>query len=229
MKKHSVLSAVILAISLKSALGGLIQHEIPTVVARPRAVVQPIAFSVVDPIRTVGKGEVSATGGSWVIFTGHVLQSTNGIVTVEGYYAANPEGLRLFIPRTFDVYNFPYPTRKRQFLSGFGGAYFSAMLQNDGNLNYWKLPDFSFKQKSSQQKSIDDQHLMKWLNSQATNGSASAECSLGEHYLKGDCCETNKDLAIKWLTLATSNGDIEASNKLVSLQSATTNSTLTAN
>jgi len=61
-------------------------------------------------------------------------------------------------------------------------------------------------------------NAVKWLQSQATNGSASAQCSLGIHYLNGQGCETNREQAIYWLTQAANQGDQEASNKLASLQ-----------
>ena len=35
-----------------------------------------------------------------------------------------------------------------------------------------------------------------WLQTQATNGDASAQCSLGLHYLNGQGCETNVTLCI---------------------------------
>ena len=54
-----------------------------------------------------------------------------------------------------------------------------------------------------------------WLQSQATNGSPSAQCSLAEHYLKGIGTETNRDLAIHWLQLAANQGDMEATNLLL--------------
>jgi len=57
-----------------------------------------------------------------------------------------------------------------------------------------------------------------WLQSQATNGSASAQCSLGFHYLNGQGCETNKEMAVYWLTQAANQGDKEASNTLVKLK-----------
>ena len=56
-----------------------------------------------------------------------------------------------------------------------------------------------------------------WLQSQATNGSASAQCSLGLHYLNGQGCETNKELAVYWLTQAAERGDAEARDKLINL------------
>ena len=61
-------------------------------------------------------------------------------------------------------------------------------------------------------------NAVKWLQSQATNGDAGAQCSLGGHYLNGQGCETNREQAIFWLQKSAAQGDIEASNKLASLQ-----------
>jgi hypothetical protein len=74
------------------------------------------------------------------------------------------------------------------------------------------------KQKATEAKTV------KWLESQAAAGSASAQCSLGMRYLKGQGVETNKALAIEWFKKAATQGDIEASNKLAGLASAQTNS-----
>jgi predicted heme/steroid binding protein len=57
-----------------------------------------------------------------------------------------------------------------------------------------------------------------WLQPQVTNGDSSAQYSLGLHYLNGQGCETNRDLAVFWLTKATAQGDVDASNKLVTLK-----------
>ena len=57
-----------------------------------------------------------------------------------------------------------------------------------------------------------------WLQPQATNGDASAQCSLGLHYLNGQGCETNKEMAIYWFTQAANQGNDEASNKLATLK-----------
>ena len=62
-------------------------------------------------------------------------------------------------------------------------------------------------------------NAVRWLQSQATNGDVSAQCSLGEHYLAGLGCETNRDLAIQWLQKAADEGSMEASNKLSQLKS----------
>jgi hypothetical protein len=58
---------------------------------------------------------------------------------------------------------------------------------------------------------------VKWLQTQATNGSGSAQCSLGIHYLNGQGCETNRELAIYWPKKAADQGDIEATNILARL------------
>ena len=62
-------------------------------------------------------------------------------------------------------------------------------------------------------------NAVHWLQSMATNGDVSAQCSLGEHYLNGQGCETNRDLAIQWLKKAADGGSVEASNRLSKLKS----------
>jgi len=57
-----------------------------------------------------------------------------------------------------------------------------------------------------------------WLQPQATNGSASAQGSLGWHYLNGLGCESNRELGIYWLKKAADQGDFEASNNLTHLK-----------
>jgi hypothetical protein len=59
--------------------------------------------------------------------------------------------------------------------------------------------------------------VFRWLENQATNGSVSAQTSLGEHYLTGNGTDTNLVLGKYWLQKAADSGDVEASNKLVSL------------
>ena len=55
------------------------------------------------------------------------------------------------------------------------------------------------------------------LSLEATNGSAAAQYSLALHYLDGRGCETNKDLAVHWLKIASDGGYFGASNKLAEL------------
>ena len=72
---------------------------------------------------------------------------------------------------------------------------------------------------AQKKKAFESQkHAVEWLLSQATNGSASAQCSLGIHYLNGQGVETNKETAIYWLTQAANRGDTEASNALTRLK-----------
>jgi hypothetical protein len=61
-------------------------------------------------------------------------------------------------------------------------------------------------------------NAVRWLQSQATNGDASAQYSLGLHYLNGEGCETNREQATYWLQKSAAQGYIEASNKLANLQ-----------
>jgi TPR repeat protein len=69
------------------------------------------------------------------------------------------------------------------------------------------------------QRALENEtNAVRWLQTQVTNGSASAQCSLGLHYLKGQGCETNREQAIYWLAQAANQGDIEASNKLATLK-----------
>ena len=61
-------------------------------------------------------------------------------------------------------------------------------------------------------------NAVRWLQPQATNGNASAQCRLGLRYLNGQGCETNRELAIYWLKKAADQGDAEASTVLTRLQ-----------
>ena len=74
------------------------------------------------------------------------------------------------------------------------------------------------EQKSLEKKQAVQARAVAWLQPQATNGDASAQCSLGLHYLSGQGCETNREQAIYWLQKSAAQGYIEASNKLASLQ-----------
>jgi hypothetical protein len=61
-------------------------------------------------------------------------------------------------------------------------------------------------------------NAVRWLQPQATNGDAAAQCRLGLHYLNGQGCETNREQAIYWLKKAADQGDAEASTALTRLQ-----------
>jgi TPR repeat protein len=62
------------------------------------------------------------------------------------------------------------------------------------------------------------------IKEKAEDGNPSARYLLGMRYLKGEGCETNRDLAIHWLQKATDAGYPDASNQLAKLQSPLTNS-----
>lgn len=73
--------------------------------------------------------------------------------------------------------------------------------------------------REKQKQFLAQSNAVVWLQSQATNGDASAQYSLGEHYLNGQGCVTNREQAIYWLTQAANQGNTEASNKLSGLKS----------
>ncbi|MGD1090057.1 MAG: hypothetical protein ABR955_15240 [Verrucomicrobiota bacterium] len=74
--------------------------------------------------------------------------------------------------------------------------------------------------REKQKEFLAESNAVVWLQSQATNGDAGAQCSLGEHYLTGLGCETNRTKAVYWLTQAANQGDLEASNKLAEIQNS---------
>lgn len=61
-------------------------------------------------------------------------------------------------------------------------------------------------------------NAVNWLGTQATNGEASAQYSLALHYLNGQGCATNRELAIYWLTKSEAQGNEESAAKLKELQ-----------
>lgn len=73
-------------------------------------------------------------------------------------------------------------------------------------------------QREYQRQFAAQSNAIVWLQPQATNGDASAQCSLGEHYLTRRGCSTNIALGVYWLQKSAAQGDIEASNKLASLK-----------
>jgi len=74
-------------------------------------------------------------------------------------------------------------------------------------------------QKVADQKIYESQvRAVIWIQSQASNGDAGAQCSLGEHYLSGQGCDTNRQQGVYWLQKASDQGDIEASNLLTNLK-----------
>lgn len=64
---------------------------------------------------------------------------------------------------------------------------------------------------------LSQSNAIRWLQPQATNGDASAQCSLGLHYLRGQGCETNRDQGIYWLKKSADQGNNEALLSLAKL------------
>lgn len=56
--------------------------------------------------------------------------------------------------------------------------------------------------------------LIKIYTDEATNGNVKYQRILGMEYLKGDFIDVNIEESIKWLTIASKNGSLEAKNKL---------------
>ncbi len=73
-------------------------------------------------------------------------------------------------------------------------------------------------QRQKERRFLVESNAVRWLQPQASNGDAGAQCDLGEHYLNGVGCETNRQQAVYWLTQAADQGDFEASNKLANLK-----------
>jgi len=81
------------------------------------------------------------------------------------------------------------------------------------------------EQKTAVKKHAEQENkTVQWLFSQATNGSASAETSLGFRYLKGQGVPKDEALGRQWLQKAAADGDAEAASKLATLAAAQTNS-----
>lgn len=59
--------------------------------------------------------------------------------------------------------------------------------------------------------------LLAWQFSEASNGTPSAQCSIGLRYLRGDGLETNLPLARYWLQKAASNQNAQARQTLITL------------
>ncbi|HEX4265179.1 MAG TPA: hypothetical protein VH597_12640 [Verrucomicrobiae bacterium] len=73
------------------------------------------------------------------------------------------------------------------------------------------------KARSQLAQFIAQSNAVIWLAPEATNGSVSAQYGLALHYLKGQGCETNRDLAIYWLKKCSQQGNEDAVAKLNSL------------
>lgn len=70
-----------------------------------------------------------------------------------------------------------------------------------------------------QRSALAESNAVTWLQSQSTNGSPADQFSLAMHYLNGQGCATNRDLAIYWLQQSARAGSEEAARKLRQMDS----------
>lgn len=181
-----------------------------------------------------------------VEFSGKVMDITSGGVRIQGEFGTlfgtdySPDSEQNY--DDFFIAHYPYDVVNGQvipssyhLMAWYVGTYTYTTV-NGGSRTIRKLdygipsdpaPEFIQQQiDAAKAKAILDKqkyeqgqiNAVRWLQSQATNGVAYAQCSLGEHYLNGQGCETNRDQAIYWLQKSASQGYIEASNKLATLQ-----------
>jgi hypothetical protein len=173
-------------------------------------------FRVSGPIRDISgkdilvQAEIMGVGDKWVIVKNypHELALDND-VRISAIHSGTAKWTGKFGPdiyETWDCGTEPTPEQWKQIQDEEARA--QALIEKQK-----AEADKAEKSKiyAAQAKAI------VWLQSQATNGSASAQCSLGLHYLNGQGCETNKELAVYWLTQAAERGDAEARDKLINL------------
>lgn len=181
-----------------------------------------------------------------VEFCGKVMDITPHGIRVQGQFGAlfatSYSEADLYDYSDFFIANYPYMVVQNQVIQSdqhlmawFVGTYTYTTV-GGGSRTIYKL-DYGFPcgpppeliaQQIEAAKQYEIQHqnkvrqsqtnAVKWLQLNATNGSASAQFSLGLHYLNGVGCESNRQQAVFWLNKAAAQGDMEASNKLVSLK-----------
>jgi hypothetical protein len=195
-----------------------------------------------DPWREID-GKTNYAKAGWVQFTGEIVAVKPYGIWVKGGYGKPPfsENFRNEEGREFFVKNYPYQgaygdnLSSSQNLTAKESGVFTFTNTTGGTttihqLDYGvpcgppqptpeQLGAIKLKQQLDKQRTLEGQtNAVHWLQSQATNGDVSAQCSLGLHYLNGLGCETNKEQAIFWLQKAAEQGDSEASNKLSELK-----------
>ncbi len=174
----------------------------------------------------------------------YAAQVANRGTSIGEIMSMSPEVRQNFQPveKTADFYllNYPFATRVGSSIDCFAlptptNGFWDYGKPFSGALSKFKViyrvrptgiiaeRQYSSEERKAMKQAVDAK-AVAWLFSQATNGSASAQCSLGLHYLNGQGVETNTALAIEWLKRAADQGDIEASNKLVKLSAVQTNS-----
>ena len=163
-----------------------------------------------------------------MLFYGKVLDETNKTIIIQGSFSHDPVLLDEYRqPHIFAVIGFPYRINVSDSipLGNQEDGFYSAMIQprswlnlNGTNyaaiLNYHTVPNYTVHKPTPAQQAEINKRLMASLLNQATNGDAGAQCIMAMHYLKGDCCETNKALAVEWLKISADNGNVDASNEL---------------
>lgn len=205
------------------------------------------SFLPSDMWRKIDNQAVYAKGEDWVQFIGIVVAVKPYGVFISGGYGKPPYDNDFNNrPRIeFIVKNYPYQAAygdtiasSKKFTAKDSGV-FSFTNTVGGTttihqLDYGKpceIPPEIVKQKTQEikdrneairladKKKRDDseQRAALFLINQATNGTASVQYSLGSRYLIGNGVETNKVLAIYWLTQSANQGDLAASNQLVKL------------
>jgi hypothetical protein len=112
--------------------------------------------------------------------------------------------------------------------SGYSSSGYSVSVNvYDMGVDYYPPPRVltpEEKNAAEKKRAEQEKKTVQWLFSQATNGSPSAESSLGFRYLKGQGVPKDEALGRQWLQKAAADGDDEAAAKLASLAAIQTNS-----
>jgi len=196
-----------------------------------------------DPWRAMS-GKTNYIKADGVEFCGKVMDVTKDGVRIEGAYGdlfGTSYIPSMYSYDDFFVANFPFEVvndqvipQSEHLMAWYVGTYTYSTVNGSSRtikkLNYGipcDPPAELIKQQQeaaaaralAEKKKADQGQVnaVHWLQTQATNGSASAQCSLGIHYLNGQGCETNREQAIYWLKKAAEQGDTEASQKLAGL------------
>lgn len=211
------------------------------------------SFVPLDPWRAVG-GQTNYVKLNGVEFCGKIVDVTRDGIRIEGdwgllgtqYYPplgwadyASQQGYNDFFVANFPYRVFPgeiIPSNKHLM------AWYVGVYTNESPRDGWQIIrklDYGIpcgpnpvllaamqrqKQEAAEKRREADLRRIAELMHYATNGDSSAQYSLAYHYLHGIGCETNQVEGLFWLIKASSQGNIEASNDLQSIESPSTNS-----
>ena len=198
-----------------------------------------------DPWRNFN-GETNYIRENGVEFCGKVMDVTKDGVRIEGdigeLFQTDYSPGSLYNYKDFFVENFPFEVVDDQIiyssehLMAWSVGTYTYTTVTGASRTIRKLeygtpcdtPDWYLKQQAAAIAAAQEAAQIRIMEAQrqsfntveklATNGDASMQYSLGIRYLKGEGCDTNRDQAIYWITKSANQGDLEASNKLVSLQ-----------